>query len=188
MKCGKPVRKEQEYCVQCTEERRFFTEGRSILIYDDMMRESIIKFKYEGRRGYGDFYVKLMCSFGMRDILRWSPDLILPVPLHKRKLRNRGFNQAEYLAQGISRKFGIPMAADVLKKEKNTKSQKKLDAKGRKRNLKKVFQVYENLNGLKILVIDDVYTTGSTMDEIASVLTSKGAKKVFFLTICTGYN
>ena len=188
MKCGKPVREEQVYCERCEGKERWFTQGRSILLYNDVLKASMIKYKYEGRREYGDFYAKLMCHFGKKEIFRWNPDIILPVPLHNHKLRARGFNQAEYLAVYIGREFGIPVENDILKKVKNTRSQKKLNAAERKENLKNAFSVCEDVSGLNILIVDDVYTTGGTMEEIASLLCAKNAKKVFFLTICTGYN
>ena len=100
----------------------------------------------------------------------------------------RGFNQAEYLAKIIGKELGIPAVSHVLKKVKNTRSQKKLDAEKRRKNLRNAFAANEDFTGLKILIIDDVYTTGSTMEEIASLLRAKGAQNVYFFTICTGYN
>lgn len=188
MKCGKPVKEGEMYCEQCTSRKMSFTQGRSVLIYNDALKKSIVKFKYENRREYGDFYAWLMCRYAEKQILYWKPDVIFPVPLHKRKQRTRGFNQAEYLARQIGKEFGIPVTETALKKVRDTRSQKKLNAEERRKNLENAFEVCEDVNGLNILVIDDVYTTGSTMNEIASVLTMKGAKKVFFLTFCTGYN
>lgn len=188
LKCGKPMTDNTDFCRECAGRKRAFTQGRSILVYDDLMRESIIKYKYGRRVEYGDFYAKLMCKLAGKQILFWDPDLIVPVPMHDRKRRVRGFNQAEYLARRISKEMGIPFSDRAVKKVKATSSQKKLNAKERSRNLEKAFEVCEDIDGLKILVIDDVYTTGSTMEEIASVLSEKGAEKVYFLTICAGYN
>lgn len=188
MKCGKPVDKQQEYCEECGKTSRNFTEGRSVFLYDHTIKNSLLKFKYDGRREYGEFYVKAMCHLAEKDIRRWKPDVIIPVPLHRKKYRFRGFNQAEYLARGIGRKLDIPVSTEILKKVKNTKSQKKLNAVERKSNLKNAFEVCEEIYGLQILIIDDVYTTGSTMDEISEVLKRKGAENVYFLTLCVGYN
>lgn len=188
MKCGKPVEKHQEYCEVCGKTSRKFTQGRAVFLYDRIMKNSLLKFKYGGRREYGRFYIKAMCHTAKSEIERWKPDVIVPVPLHRRKYRARGFNQAEYLARGIGKNFDIPVSTEILKKVKNTKSQKKLNAKDRKSNLEHAFLVYEEIKGLRILVIDDVYTTGSTMEEIAAVLQQEGAEKVYFLTLCIGYN
>lgn len=186
MKCGNPVRDEEEYCPECSLRLRSFAEGRGIYLYDDRMKASLVKYKYYGRREYGDFYAAAMCRYAEKEIRRWNPDLIIPIPLHPAKQRLRGFNQAEYLADRLSAFFGIAAASRILRKTKKTKSQKKLDAGERRRNLKNAFEVTENLEGLRILLIDDVYTTGSTMDAAAACLIESGAERVFFLTVCTG--
>ena len=98
----------------------------------------------------------------------------------------RGFNQSAYLAERLSGYTGIPADCSLVKKVRQTKSQKKLDAAGRRKNLQAAFQVRERVDGRKILVVDDVYTTGSTMDAMASCLLENGAKEVFFLTLCMG--
>ena len=112
--------------------------------------------------------------------------MIVPVPLHRRKLRMRGFNQSGYLARQIEEELHIPVAEEILKKVRDTKSQKKLDAAGRKRNLRSAFRAEEKLTGLTVLVVDDVFTTGSTVDAAASCLKAAGAEKVFFITLCVG--
>ena len=115
-----------------------------------------------------------------------KPDLIVPVPMHPRKQRERGFNQAADLAEKAGGILKIPMSDQVVKKTKATRSQKKLNAAERKQNLRMAFQATERLDGLRILVIDDVYTTGSTIEAMAHVLKAAGADKVFFVTLCTG--
>lgn len=107
-------------------------------------------------------------------------DLIVPVPMHPRKQRERGFNQAADLAEKAGGILKIPMSDQVVKKTKATRSQKKLNAAERKQNLRMAFQATERLDGLRILVIDDVYTTGSTIEAMAHVLKAAGADKVFF--------
>ena len=187
-KCGKPVREEEELCPDCRKVPRAFEQGRGIFLYDDRMKDSLMKYKYFGRREYGRFYAKAMCLYAGKELERWKPDIIVPVPLHWKKQRMRGFNQAAFLAEQISKQTGIPADCTLVKKTKKTKSQKKLDAAQRRNNLKEAFQVREEVNGKKILVVDDVYTTGSTMDAMASCLRVKGADKVWFLTLCIGRN
>ena len=147
-----------------------------------------MKYKYFGCREYSRFYGKAMYLYG-RDLLAlWQPQMIVPVPLHWRKQKIRGFNQAELLARELSRYTGIPVNTRLLKKNHATRSQKKLDAAGRKQNLREAFQVVGNPAGKSILLIDDVYTTGSTMDVLAKLLLEKGASHVYFLTLCIGNN
>lgn len=185
-KCGKPVEKDREYCRDCGKTRRNFDQGRGIFLYDEKMKASLMKYKYFGCREYGDFYARAMCIFGKKEILRWKPDLIMPVPLHWKKKRMRGFNQSAYLAAGISRYTGIPADDTLVMKTHRTKSQKKLNARERQRNLREAFKMTERVDGMRILVIDDVYTTGSTMDAMAHCLKEAGAEKVYFLTLCIG--
>ena len=164
-KCGRPVKTEEEYCQDCRREQHYFSEGRSIFSYGEMWRQSLVRFKYYGCREYGDFYAKA---------------------LHPRKKRNRGFNQAAYLAERLSGFCGIPWREDVVRKVRNTRSQKKLNAAKRRQNLKNAYQVTADITGLSVLVVDDVYTTGSTMDAMAQCLLEAGAKEVYFLTVCAG--
>ena len=98
----------------------------------------------------------------------------------------RGFNQAADLAEYTGEILHIPVAEDIICKIKETRSQKKLDAKERKKNLKNAFRAVAEVQGLRILVIDDVYTTGSTIEAMTECLLEAGAESVYFVTLCTG--
>lgn len=186
MKCGRLVRMEEEYCQDCRSGVHHFTEGRSIFPYGEIWRQSLVRFKYYGCREYGDFYAKAISIYGRKYLERWKPQLIVPVPLHSRKKRMRGFNQAAYLAERVSRFTGIPWSDNLVIKIRNTKSQKKLNASQRKKNLRNAYLVTRKITGFSVLVVDDVYTTGSTMDAMAMCLQEAGAKDVYFLTVCAG--
>ena len=186
MKCGRPVRMEEEYCQDCRSGVHHFTEGRSIFPYGEIWRQSLVRFKYYGCREYGDFYAKAISIYGRKYLERWKPQLIVPVPLHSRKKRMRGFNQAAYLAERVSRFTGIPWSDNLVIKIRNTKSQKKLNASQRKKNLRNAYLVTRKITCFSVLVVDDVYTTGSTMDAMAMCLQGAGAKDVYFLTVCAG--
>lgn len=185
-KCGKPVGKDTEYCRDCLENGHVFDRGRGIFVYDERMRRSLVRYKYYGCREYGDFYSKAMCLYARKELALWKPDLIVPVPVHKSKERMRGFNQAAYLAERISGFTGIQTDLTLVRKVCRTKSQKKLNAQQRQENLRKAFRVERKVAGMKILIVDDVYTTGSTMDAMARCLREKGAENVYFLTVCIG--
>ncbi len=184
-KCGKPVEK-GEYCRDCRKRKHMFEQGRGIFVYDSSMRRSVTRYKYYGCREYGDFYAKAMYRYAKMELREWKPDLIVPVPVHRSKERMRGFNQAAYLAERISRYTGIPADMGLVQKNIKTKSQKKLNALQRRKNLERAFCVTGDVRGKDILVIDDVYTTGSTIDAMASCLKKKGAENVYFLTVCIG--
>lgn len=186
MKCGRPVKVEEEYCEDCKKGVHHFTEGRSIFLYGEIWRQSLVRFKYYGCREYGDFYAKAMYVFGKKYLERWKPELLVPVPLHSRKKRMRGFNQAAYLSEQLSRFTGIPWDDQLVQKIRSTRSQKKLNATQRRQNLKDAYLVKRKLPGFSVLVVDDVYTTGSTMDAMAMCLLEAGARDVYFLTVCAG--
>lgn len=184
-KCGKPI-EQGEYCKDCSTHRHYFEQGRGIFVYDDQMRRSITRYKYYGCREYGDFFAKAMYVYARRELREWKPDLIAPVPMDKAKQRMRGFNQSAYLAKRLSEDTHIPADLQLVEKIHKTKSQKKLSASQRRKNLEDAFWVKRQVTGKTILVVDDVYTTGSTVDAMAVCLKKKGAKKVYFLTVCTG--
>lgn len=187
LKCGKPVAAEMEFCRECGETHREFDRGRGVFLYNNKMRQSLLRYKYYGSREYGEYYSSAICRYAGREIRMWRPNLIVPVPMHPRKQRERGFNQAADLAEKVGNILDIPMSDQVVHKIKATRSQKKLSAVERKQNLRTVFQVTERLDGLRILVIDDVYTTGSTIEAMAHVLKAAGADKVFFVALCIGW-
>ena len=184
-KCGKPI-EEGEYCKDCQKHTHIFDQGRGIFVYDGIMRRSVTRYKYYGCREYGDFYAKEMYRYAWKNLNQWKPDLIVPVPIYKSKERLRGFNQAAYLANRLGCYTGIPVDTDLVQKVVKTKSQKKLNAMQRRKNLEKAFLVTKNIRGKDILVIDDVYTTGSTIDAMAGCLRKRGAKNIYFLTVCIG--
>lgn len=116
--------------------------------------------------------------------------MIIPIPLHPARYRNRGYNQAEVLAKELGKVLGILTEESILIRTQKTDPQKKLAPGKRRRNLSGAFSVMEKrknlLEGRKILLVDDIYTTGSTIDEAARVLKKAGAEKVFYLTISIG--
>lgn len=120
----------------------------------------------------------------------WNNGILIPVPLHKTKLKERGYNQSEELAKELSKILRIPVATDVLIKIKSTPSQMELKKEQRERNLQGAFAIKSGgtsdvppLSGKKVFLVDDVYTTGSTMQECALVLRDSGAKIVWGIAV-----
>ncbi len=187
-KCGKKLKTEgAEYCEDCRSYPHEFTQARAVWLYRDPVRGAVYRFKNGNRREYAGIFAEEMIRQNAVWLCNLQVDFILPVPLHKKKRRLRGYNQAELLAAEISRKSGIPLRRDLLYKSKETEQQKSLTRQKRKANLKDAFLVKEKIPaGQSFLLIDDVYTTGSTADAAALVLKEAGAKEVYVLCLCIG--
>lgn len=186
-KCGKPIRqKEAEFCYDCEREDLCYEQGRSLWIHKMPVSSSIYAFKYKNRRVYGEVYGREMAKTFRKIIRLWEIDVIVPVPLHRKKQKKRGYNQAEILAKEIGFRVGIPVDTTLIERKKNTVPQKEFTRKERKKNLKNAFEVTGKVEGKRVLIIDDIYTTGSTIDSISILLKKAGAEKTYFLTISIG--
>lgn len=114
-------------------------------------------------------------------------DAFVPVPLHKSRKRKRGYNQAEVLARELSALTGIPVCTDLIGRVKKTAPMKELSAAQRQNNLKKAFKILRNDVKLKtIIIVDDIYTTGSTIDAVSRELKSVGVEKIYFVALAIG--
>lgn len=190
MKCGKPVgRPETEFCADCAGTHHVFDRGRAAFTYGGPLRRSVYRMKFENRRDYLDFYADAMVRAGAGYLVRWRPQAIVPIPMHRKKRAARGYNQSELLAEKISRITGIPCEPRLLRCVRYTQSQKKLNRRERMQNLRGSFVAETPFPPLSsVLLIDDVYTTGSTLDEAARTLRESGVQRIFFLVLCTGNN
>jgi ComF family protein len=165
--------------------RKYFTIARALGAFEGSLQEAIHRWKYEGKTYLTPFFADWMAEGLNR---HWEPgslDLLIPVPLHTRRLRERGFNQALLLVRELSRRTGIPYRKSILQKKKSTIPQVNLSGAEREKELRGTFHVIgkEELSGLSVLLIDDVYTTGATVNECSKVLLRGGAKKVDVLTL-----
>ena len=159
----------------------------ALINYNEIAGRSMARIKYHGCREYLDFYAEAMLRRFAPAISRLSPDCIIPIPVPPSRLKKRGFNQAEELAARIARKTGIPLENGFLKRIKKTLPQKSLDPAARLKNLEPAFDCARLPPGIHtVLLIDDIYTTGSTMEACARALKSAGAEKVAFAVICIG--
>ncbi len=186
-KCGKRLRSEDErLCSDCATYPHVYDRGRALFEYVPI-RASIYRLKYGKRAEYATFYGEELARH-LGDVIRgWKPDALVPVPLHKRRLAKRGYNQAELLADALGGRLGIPVQKNLIKRLKNTVPQKNLDAAGRQNNLKKAFKLSRNDVKLSsIVIIDDIYTTGSTIDAVATVFKEAGTRSVYFVALSVG--
>ncbi len=187
-KCGKEIAFDtQEYCADCARQQRSFEYGAALLNYNETASHSMAAVKYKNKREYLDYYAQeIVRRYG--PLLRsMKAEALIPTPIHPKRLKSRGFNQAEILAVKLGRALPLPVCADVLLRSRNTEPQKELRASERLRNLEKAFCVREErrLPGSAIL-IDDIYTTGATIEACARVLKRAGVKRVYFFAVCIG--
>lgn len=159
--------------------RKDIDEMTSMFIYDEKINRAIWGLKYNGQRYIAETLGSLM------DIKEdWYIDCVTAVPLSPKRLRKRGYNQSAELAKKVCKRYGLKFDEELLKKIKETPAQANLTASERRKNLKGAFRVTKSCDGLCVLLIDDVVTTSSTVDECALMLKKAGAQKVYVLTAC----
>ena len=173
-------------CPHCIKGKFHFDRAFSPCVYTGIIKELIQAFKYKGKDYLGFPLSKLMVEFIREyNVPIDSLDFIVPVPLHKARLREREFNQAEILGKYIAEEFKKEMLPDALLRHRHTKTQTDLEPDKRLLNVKDSFSVnrLRDIKGKNLLVVDDVLTTGATSSEAARTLKGAGANIVFVLTL-----
>lgn len=155
--------------------------------YEGKVKDSLMDFKYRNRREYADFFAYEIVKRHGRDILEAAPEALVPVPVHWAKRRKRGYNQAKLLANGLSGYLNIPVDDTLIQRRINTIPQKKLDPVQRENNLKKAFLSAKNIVKYKsVMLVDDIYTTGATVETCTKVLRDIGIHEVYYTSVCIG--
>ena len=187
MRCGKKLTEERELCSDCRHREHRYDRARTLYEYG-CAAPAIYRFKYGGRQEYGEFFGEEMGRHLGDFIRRMQPEVIAPVPLHRRKLRSRGYNQAACLARALGRSLNLPVDEKMVKRIKNTVPMKRLNPAERQNNLKKAFIIGRNDVKLydRVILVDDIYTTGTTLDEIAALLKAGGVSEVYCVTLACG--
>ena len=206
LRCGKEIASpEIEYCYDCSSHTRSFRQGVALAVYDPVMRRSVAKFKNQGRMEYADWYAQALWQRYGEQLYTWKIQAVVPVPLHPSRHRKRGYNQAELLAERLARQLNVPVLPKALVRTRKTVAQKYLGGRERQRNLESVFapgpqagkRIWspgdflfgKNLvAGKRILLVDDIYTTGSTAQACTQVLLAAGATEVYLASVCIGEN
>ena len=178
--CGVPLADESDYCNRCQYERGAFVKNRSPLVYEGETRKIIYSLKFGKKKYLAQTLGALMADEFLKDNM--EADIIVYVPMTEAEEKKRGFNQSELLAEEVGKRLNIAVLP-ALVKIKETKAQKELGGKERAQNLEGAFAcVFEQVNNRKILLIDDIFTTGATANECAKVLLKAKAREVNVLT------
>ncbi len=185
--CGKHLADPtQEYCYDCRRKIHFYDRGAALYDYRSVA-ETMYRFKYGRRSEYADYFGSRIATCLGDTIRSWHADAIIPVPVHRERFRKRGYNQAESLARAIGERLQIPVYGDILVRTRSTVPMKLLDRRERIKNLKSAFIAKEYSVKLRsTIVVDDIYTTGSTIDACAAVLKEAGVEKVYYIAAAIG--
>jgi ComF family protein len=187
-RCGAPFEiavDPEQVCGACLARSPAYDRARAALVYGDISRDLVLGLKYQGRRDGLFMLGSWMASAGAA--LLAEADLVVPVPLHYVRLVRRGYNQSAWLAAEVSRQSGVRLSVDALKRVRRTPIQGGLSADGRRRNVQGAFRVRRSrqklVRGRRIVLIDDVLTTGATVEACARTLRRAGAACVDVVTL-----
>ena len=179
--CGAPSETEGAECTSCRKRKREFS-NTALFVYEDVIREIIHRFKYGGRPRYAAGFAKIaMDSLGAGFFE--GVEVFIPAPMYDKKRRRRGYNQAEEFALALTKITGIPTNADYIKRIRNTRPMAGLTPAERANNLKGAFKLGKPAAFKSALLIDDIYTTGETLDACANLLKHGGAEQIRSLTL-----
>ena len=178
---------EQIECGYCKDVKFHFSRAVAACRAEGLVRDCIHRLKYKREMYYLPHLAGWLIEAGQARVNWQEVDAIVPVPLHPVKQREREFNQAELLARQLSRAFDKPVIVNGVRRVKETQTQTKLDAHARRANLRGAFAAGRGrVTGLRFVLVDDVFTTGATLDSCASLLVSQGAAAVMALTVARG--
>ena len=180
LNCGMPLDDESDYCNRCQNQKSAFVKNRSPLVYDGEVKKLIYKFKFSRKKYIAQTLGALMADKYLESGM--DSEIIVYVPMTDAEVKKRGFNQAELLAYEVGGRLDIPVLG-ALVKIKDTSQQKELKGKDRAVNLEGAFAcLFEQVKGRKILLVDDIFTTGATANECANTLLKAKAREVCVLT------
>lgn len=190
--CGKVMAEdnEEDICTDCQKNRHCFDKGYTCMVYGQMEKEMVHKYKFNGAVYMGEKLGQIMLDRILAEDL--DIDCVTAVPMHPKKLKKRGYNQAELMAKTVAKGLGTDYNNQVLVRKSYKSPMNKLGAEQRHKNVSGAYALNKkvpdagDLKGKRVLLIDDVYTTGSTVDECSRLLKEQGAEKVYVLTLAAG--
>jgi ComF family protein len=175
---------ENHLCGKCITQDHYFDTARSLGIFEGSLKKAIHYFKYNDITILAEPLGELLADYGEHMLNHREYEIIIPVPLHRMRLRQRGFNQSVMLAQKVGKEWNVHVSVESLGRSKKTTPQTMLPLRERRKNVRGAFfYTGGNLSGERVLLIDDVFTTGSTVNECARTLKKHGASRVDILTL-----
>ena len=184
IRCDMPLAEDDfsHTCFNCKRHNYKYVAVRSVFQYEGNIRACIYKFKYKRQSFLGEYFADFLVKKFAR--LDWKVDFVLPVPLHFSRAKSRGYNQSYVMAKPFCEKLGLNLLTNVTR-VKDTPSQTNLGQKERAENVKDAFKIEDStsVKGKNILIIDDVYTTGATIESLTELLLDNGANAVYGLTL-----
>ena len=187
--CGREVPIEMRVCSFCRENGRYFDRARAVFLYKGLAKKLLIKFKYYRRKNFEEFLSAFLKIYFREYFHKSDFDYIIPVPLSSVRRKERGFNQALLLARNLSGQVSVELLIDYLFRVKDSIPLYNLGEKERRSIVRGIFSVRNdkyNPAGSSVLLIDDIFTTGATVEEISRILKLKGkVKQVTVLTLAT---
>ena len=187
-RCGKEVDyEEEEYCSDCKRRERTFDKGYPVFRYTSPISDSLMSFKYFGRQEYAVYYAEAIKDRFGEELKSLKCDALVPVPINKKKYSTRGYNQAELIAVRLGRLLDIPVVTDLLVRTSNTDPQKGLNDAEREKNLLGAFSIKKEHPEIKsVILVDDIYTSGATIECCTKVLRSSGVERIYFTAVAIG--
>ena len=184
--CGVGLESGPPLCPACRQRRPHFDRARAVALYQGPLADTVRAFKYHRRWAAGRPLARFLAGRVGPEALE-GLDLAAPVPLHRWRMLKRGFNQSQVLARELAQRHGLLLAPDLLARVRHTRPQVGLDGRSRRANVAGAFAVKPQrlslVDGARVLLVDDVFTTGATVDECARMLKQAGARRVEVLTL-----
>ena len=184
-RCGLPLNSAGSPCPACRSRRRMFSFARSFGPFDERLQQIVHLLKYRHRKSLAEPLARLLASVIERDRRFDNMEAVVPVPLHSVKARTRGYNQSELIASYLAREVGLRLLKKSLRRTRNTPSQSGLGSAQREINVRGAFAVRnpETISGKRLILVDDVLTTGATVDACVQALLQADANEVCVLTV-----
>lgn len=183
-KCGESLDSLANFCLTCKKSiKRYFKVARAPFMYDGEIVKLIHNLKYNDCKYLGSYLSEILVEEYKKN--NFDVDIVIPIPLNPKRLKERGYNQAFLLCRKFETDLKLPIDTTSLIRKVDTPTQTKLTKQERKQNLENAFQVVDKsaIKGKRILLIDDVYTTGATLEEASKTLLKAGAKEIYCLTV-----